>query len=487
MRIVHDAHNAALNVLMINTVQTGGGAGRAGESLADWLRSDGDTVTSLVGPDGAPGRNGSTGPEATERRVRHAAHWRTTRLANAFSRRGFTDIGELSSLAWRCLDEYPAADVIHLHNLHGDYASMLALPLWGRDKPLVWTLHDFWALTGNCATPTGCDRWQRACGRCPMSGTYPMHDIDRSGFYRRLKPMLITAAAPVLVTPSRWLAVAVRQHPQLRTLPLEVIPHAVDTKTFRPADDRAAVRRRFGLAPDAPTVVMVGNTWRNPLKGGPLAALALRRAATVIRDLQLLAIGQHSDNTLASARLPGVALPFVDDRHSLAAAYSCADVCLFPSLAENYPLTTLEAMAAGTPVCAFAVGGVPEQIASGETGLLAPAGDVDALARNLIELLKTPDFAARAGAAARTWVETNASPADTVARYRFAYQRAIDAWRCRRGKRSPRWTRGPLSIRVARVLGWEAAPSMRTPHERAASAPALAGSSAIAATVGGVS
>lgn len=429
---------------MINTVQSGGGAGRAGESLADWLRADGDNVMSLVGPDGARDRN-----------ARHAAHWRTTRLAGALSRRGFTDLGELSSLAWRCLDEYAAADVIHLHNLHGDYTSLLALPLWGRDKPLVWTLHDFWPLTGNCATPVGCTRWLRACGRCPMSGTYPMNGSDRSRFYRRIKPLLISAAAPVLVAPSRFLADAVRRHAQLSKLPLEIVPHAVDLETFRPVADRAAVRRCFGLRADAPTVVMVGNTWRNPLKGGTQAALALRRVATVVRDLQVLVVGQRSDKYLASARLPGRALPFVDDRRMLADAYAAADVCLFPSLAENYPLTPLESMAAGTPVCAFAVGGIPEQIISGETGLLAAQADIDALAGNLIHVLRNPPFAHRAGAAARAWVEANASPSETVARYRFAYHRAIDAWRCRRGKRSPRWSRGPLARGVARALGWE--------------------------------
>jgi glycosyltransferase involved in cell wall biosynthesis len=251
----------------------------------------------------------------------------------------------------------------------------------------------------------------------------------------------------------------------LRKLPLEVIPHAVDLDTFRPARDRAAVRHRFGLRPDAPTVVMVGNTWRNPLKGGTQAAISLRRSGTVVRDLQVLVVGQHSDKFLASARLPGQALPFVDDRRTLADAYAAADVCLLPSLAENYPLTPLESMAAGTPVCAFAVGGVPEQIVSGQTGLLAAPGDVDALANHLIRILRDPSFATRAGRAARAWVEVNASPSETVARYRFAYHREIDAWRCRRGTYSPRWSRGRFATRIARALGWE--PSTTRPQRRA--------------------
>lgn len=470
-----------MNVLMINTVQTGGGAGRAGETLADWLRADGDTVTSIVGPDGVRGGEGVPSPH-----VRQAAHWRSRRLADALSRRGFSDVGELSSLAWRCLDEYAASDVIHLHNLHGDYASLLALPIWGHDKPLVWTLHDFWPLTGNCATPMGCTRWERACGRCPMRGTYPMSDIDRSSFFRRIKPWLIRAAGPVLVTPSRFLADAVCRHPGLSRLPLEIIPHAVDLETFRPVEDRGAVRERLGLRPGTPTVVMVGNTWTNPRKGGAIAAAALRRASTVVRGLQLIVIGQRSDAFLASAQLPGVAIPFERDRRALSTMYSCADVCLFPSRAENYPLTTLEAMASGTPVCAFAVGGVPEQITHGETGMLADSGDTAGLAANLIALLKSSDFIARAGAAARAWVETHAAPEGMLARYRFAYHRAIDGWCCRRGKRAARRMRGRLSRRVATAFGWEPAPpvSRRTRRDAART---VATTPAIAVTAGAAS
>jgi len=94
-------------------------------------------------------------------------HWRLSFLQQWLSRAGLPDLGHIASFLWRCRAEYAAADVVHLHNLHGDYLSLLALPLWGRDKPLVWTLHDAWPLTGNCAYPRDCPRWRAGCGRCP--------------------------------------------------------------------------------------------------------------------------------------------------------------------------------------------------------------------------------------------------------------------------------------------------------------------------------
>ena len=173
-----------LHVLMVNTHQTGGGAGRVGELLAEALRAGGDDVRALVRSDPA-GRP----------HHRRAGHWREAGLVAWLAHRGLTDLGHISSLFWCCRPDFAAADVLHWHNLHGDYVSLAALPLWGFDKPIVWTLHDFWPLTGNCAAPGACTRWRRSCGHCPQVGTYPLGDVDRSRFYRWLKPRLFAARA----------------------------------------------------------------------------------------------------------------------------------------------------------------------------------------------------------------------------------------------------------------------------------------------------
>jgi len=82
--------------------------------------------------------------------------------------------------------------------------------------------------------------------------------------------------------------------------------------------------------------------------------------------------------------------------------------CL-PSSAEGLPLVVLEAMAAGKPVVAAAVGGVPELVVDGETGLLVPAGDLDALQRALTDLLADPERARRLGEAGRARVRASFS------------------------------------------------------------------------------
>lgn len=436
-----------LNVLMVNAYQTGGGAGRAAETLAAELRRGGDRVEAIV-----------SAKVDDDPHCRRGDHWREARPADWLAKRGFTDLGRLSSFLWRCRRDFASADVLHWHNLHGNYLSIAAAPLWGFDKPIVWTLHDFWPLTGNCATPRSCTRWRHHCGQCPLVDKFPMTGVDRSRFYRQLKPRLFAAARPFLVTPSRWLAERVREVPALAKLPVRVIPYRIELDVFEPLPGRESVRRRFGLDPDLPTVVMAGHTWTDSFKGGEQAIGALRSAHRKLGRLQLLIVGEASDRLLAASGLPGRALPFVEVRETLAAAYSAADVCLFPSLAENYPMTMLEAMACGTPVVAFAVGGIPEQIAHQRTGFVAREGDVEELASGLVQLLNNTAAAHAMGAAAREFVLHNCRTEATVARYRQTYREAIAAWLRRRMRRSPRFERGGFARFVAKQLGWEDAP-----------------------------
>ncbi len=451
---------------MVNTAQTGGGAGRAGELLTAGLRGAGTRVRAFVA--------GSRGGDAHSFL---AGHWRERTLAAWLSRRGLPELGHLSSFLWRCRREYAAADVLHFHNLHGDYLSIAALPLWGFDKPVVWTLHDLWLVTGNCAYPYTCPRWTRSCGRCRQLGVYPMSAVDRSRFYRRLKPRLIAAAWPILVAPSRWLAAHVRQVPELAGLPLRVIPYPIACEVFSPTSDRAAARRSFGLAPAAPTVILGGYDWSDARKGGPDAIAALRRASARVPGLQLLVIGADSDHVLQRSGVLGRAVPFLRERAALARAYGCADVCLLPSRAENYPLTVLEAMACGTPVVAYEVGGVPEQIAPGRTGLLARDGYPDELATGLIHILTDPRRARAMGMAGHEFVMHNCRTEAVVERYRRTYADAIRTWCRRRARCDPRLDRGRVARWIARRLGWESDRSVE---------PAIRGIAADEALLGGV-
>jgi glycosyltransferase involved in cell wall biosynthesis len=128
---------------------------------------------------------------------------------------------------------------------------------------------------------------------------------------------------------------------------------------------------------------------KNPFKDYRTLRDALGRLSQTSRsrELLLLAVG---DDDAAPERVGDAAVrfvPFVADPGKMAAYYAAADVYVHAALADTFPTTVLEALACGTPVVATAVGGVPEQVNDGETGLLAPPGDAAALSAALARLL----------------------------------------------------------------------------------------------------
>jgi glycosyltransferase involved in cell wall biosynthesis len=97
-------------------------------------------------------------------------------------------------------------------------------------------------------------------------------------------------------------------------------------------------------------------------------------------------------------------LGWVDDMHSVLPRW---DVFVMPSLEEGFPIAALDAMAAGLPVIASAVGGVPELVVDGETGWLVPPADVETLASRLRSLLLNPEHRLSMGAAAQARVRNH--------------------------------------------------------------------------------
>ncbi len=101
------------------------------------------------------------------------------------------------------------------------------------------------------------------------------------------------------------------------------------------------------------------------------------------------------------------------------------DVLAVPSLTEGTPLTVLEAMAAGVPIVASAVGGVPDQVRHGKEGLLVPPEDPAALGDALLELLQDPGLARRLGEAARRRADSEFAHATMVQRIEAVYGAAL--------------------------------------------------------------
>jgi len=149
----------------------------------------------------------------------------------------------------------------------------------------------------------------------------------------------------------------------------------------------------------APTILFVGKDY--PRKGGHVLTDAFAQVRRRLPAARLQIVGSAE-----AAPGPGIAiLGRVNDRRALADLYARARVFCLPSLFEPYGLALVEAMAFGLPCVGTRVGGIPDVVVDGETGLLVPPDDPDRLAAALYDLLADPARAARYGAAGRRRVE----------------------------------------------------------------------------------
>jgi glycosyltransferase involved in cell wall biosynthesis len=156
---------------------------------------------------------------------------------------------------------------------------------------------------------------------------------------------------------------------------------------------------------------------------GPLRVLAVGRLRapkdfrTLVRAVaalgphacRVLVAGEGPDRPLLAAEIDALGLRgrvvLAGERHDVARLLAYAHVFVLPSRSEGHPVSVLEAMAAGVPVVASRVGGIPEQVADGETGLLVEPGDVDGLAAALRRLAADPALRRRLGEAGRARAE----------------------------------------------------------------------------------
>lgn len=170
------------------------------------------------------------------------------------------------------------------------------------------------------------------------------------------------------------------------------------------AAEVASLRAGLGVAPDLPLVVAV--SWLRHEKGlDVLVDAAARLSGT--RPLHLVLVGSGPERAAleARARDRGLAAHFPGHVDDVAPWYAAADVVVMPSRRESFGRTTLEAMAAGRPIVAARVGGIPLALADGTAGLLVPPDDPVALAAAIGRLLDDRVQAEALGRVAReTWI-----------------------------------------------------------------------------------
>jgi sugar transferase (PEP-CTERM/EpsH1 system associated) len=200
-----------------------------------------------------------------------------------------------------------------------------------------------------------------------------------------------------------------------------------DAPFLQGAGTRAAVREELGLAPDSFVLFQVGRL--DPIKDHATALRALERVAARRPDVRLVLVGDGPEKgrlqELSDRHGLGPRVRFLGLRHDVPRLLACADLVLLSSTSEGIPLALIEAMAAGLPVASTDVGGVPEVVTHGATGLLAPAGDEGALAGAVLRLAGDAPLRRQMGERGRERARTTFSEDQMYAGYRALYEEML--------------------------------------------------------------
>ena len=424
-----------MKVLHINATERDGGAARAAQRIHRALVDHGadfdveSSMRVLEKQSGDPSvTEGQPPPPGPIRRRLHA------RL-EAWATRGFsTENPVLHSLAWQATGlgrevNSSNAQLVHLHWLGN---STLSIEEIGRlNKPLVWTMHDQWAFCGaeHYVTPPPALDERFAEGY--TASNRPAHesgpDLNRLTWQRKRQAW----KRPIqIVCPSTWMADCARRSVLMGRWPISVIPYPINLKAWAPCDQLQA-RKLLGLPPDRPLVLFgaMGGT-ADPRKGADLLLEALQRlrsqvAGSSLEQLELVVFGQSRP-----AQPPDLGFPIhycghLHDDLSLRLLYAAADVFVIPSRQDNLPNTGLEAHACGTPVVAFATGGLVDIVDHHITGALAQPFDPLSLAAAIRWVLEDPQRRLQLGAATRQRAERLWDPARVMGLYGEMYRQAV--------------------------------------------------------------
>jgi glycosyltransferase involved in cell wall biosynthesis len=197
-----------------------------------------------------------------------------------------------------------------------------------------------------------------------------------------------------MVANSHWLAeIAGRSSIAKACGGVRVIPPGIDTTVFKP-DDKALRRRYLGLPTNAFVIVTGCASVNDTSKNVPWLLEQLSR----LPDLDTVIVLAFGEGTVAVPQ--GLNVRFtggIRERRDLARLLAAADVFVSASLMETYGLTLVEAMACGTPVVAFRVGGIPEAAPEGQAAILCPPHDGAALIEAITKLRNSPQLRERLG------------------------------------------------------------------------------------------
>lgn len=251
-------------------------------------------------------------------------------------------------------------DIVHLHNIYNYYLNVEKLLSYLKKSgiPVVWTMHDFWPITGHCThfETVGCDKWQKQCEKCPQKSAFPYSlFFDRSkSLYRKKQKIFQSWDNLHIVTVSNWVKSKAEQS-YFADKNIVPIYNGIDLDVFyrRPVEKLEGLKDKF-------IILGVSMGWTH--KKGFDDFIELSR---MLGDDEIIVLIGLTDTQIEGLPDNIIGIKRTANADELCDYYNMADVYVSASVEETMGLTVVEAMACGTPAIVYNKTALPELICDG--------------------------------------------------------------------------------------------------------------------------
>ncbi len=287
------------------------------------------------------------------------------------------------------LNEY---EVIHLHWITNFLNPEIIYNL-GKSKNLVWTLHDTSSFTAGCHYTSNCNQFHVDCSNCPQLESLNGKQIQKVYFERKLK--FLSAIPITFVVASKWMESLLKESRLFSKHRIEYIPYSINTsEVFKPLDKMES-KRRLGIPNKSISILFAADNGNEKRKGFQLLLDALLHLSSQneiknlieLDQIQLVCLGQIHQS-ITKLGFPWISIPRIESDELLNIFYNSGDMLILPSIEDNLPLTMLESISAGTPIVAFAVGGMKDIVNNDVNGEIVNSLSAQDLSEAMIRLIR---------------------------------------------------------------------------------------------------
>lgn len=272
-------------------------------------------------------------------------------------------------------------DVVHLHNIYSYYLNVEKLLKYLKKSgiPTVWTMHDFWSITGHCThfEAVGCDKWKTQCEKCPQKNAFPYSKLfDCSKSLHKKKRKIFDGWDKLhIVTVSNWVKSKAEQS-YFSDKDITTIYNGIDLYTFKNKQIEKAdwMKDKF-------VILGVSMGWSRKKGLDDFLELSKR-----LNDDEIIVLIGLTDKQIESLPNNIIGIKRTANADELCDYYNMADVYVSASIEETMGLTVVEAMACGTPAIVYDKTALPELICDG-CGYVSAYG-VDYLYEKIMEVRK---------------------------------------------------------------------------------------------------